>query len=96
MKKENKALGCVIGILLLLICVGFCFTIFKDNIFGNKQFIDFNYKFNTAYIEFPDGTTRKIIVKKWNDFENSDSIQIIDDNGKLYFTHLNRVVLTKE
>lgn len=72
-------------ILLLVLLVG-C----------NRQIIDFNYKFNKAYIKWPDGTSKTVDVKKWADYNNSDTVQIIDNNGNVYLTHYANVVLTYE
>ena len=83
----------VIVVLVLAIIIPSCYV---KHVHGNKQFFDFNQSFNTAYVEFPDGTSQTIKIQAWNDYDNSDSIQIIDMNGKPYYTHLNRVILTKE
>lgn len=62
---------------------------------GNQQLIDTQYTYNKAIIGFPDGSTKKVEVKKWNDYDDS-SIQIIDKEGNVYLTDLKNVVLLKE
>lgn len=62
----------------------------------NKQILDFNYKFSKACIRWPDGTMKEIEVKKWNDYEQSDTVQIIGKDGKTYLTHYSNVVLISE
>lgn len=86
-------MGAVI-VAVLIIVAGF--STFNKYILGNKQFIDMKQTFNTAYVAFPDGTSQKIQIQSWRDYDNSDSIQIIDMSGKPFYTHLNRVILTKE
>jgi hypothetical protein len=62
----------------------------------NKQIIDLEYKFNKAYAKWPDGTVKVIEISKWKDFDNSDQIQIISKDGKVYLFHSVNVVLVKE
>ena len=92
----NKETGCVTVIVLLIITVFAFFGFFNKYVFGNKQIIDLKQNFNVAYIQMTDGTSKKIYLKKWNDYENSDSIQIIGVDGTVYYTHLNRVILSSE
>ncbi len=56
---------------------------------GNKQIIDLEYKFDTAIIEGI-GTVE---VSKWNNYDSSDMVQIIDTNGTVYLTHSSNVIL---
>lgn len=59
----------------------------------NKQLFDFKLKFKTAIVKWPDGTTREIQIRKWNDYEHSDQIQVIGTDGNVYLFHSNNVVL---
>lgn len=89
--------GCLVFVVATVIAIiSFSFGFLNKHIFGNKQIFDFKQTFNVAYIELPGNERLKVHVSKWNDYENSDSIQIIDVNGKVYYTHLNRIVLSKE
>ena len=92
----ERSVGCGVIVFMLFIIGVILFGIFYKNVIGNKQLFDFNQNFNTAYISFPDGTHQKIKIQYWNDYDGSDSIQIIDCNGKPFYTHLQRVILTKE
>lgn len=94
--QDGKATGCVIIIIIAIAACLFFWRIINRNLIGNKQLIDFRQTFNVAYLQMPDGTSKKIRVKKWNDYDQSDSIQIVSDNDVVYYTHLNRVVLTNE
>ena len=38
----------------------------------------------------------RVKIKAWKDWEKSDAIQVIDENGKPIYTHLRNVKLTKE
>ena len=62
----------------------------------NQTIIDLTYKYDYALVVFPDGTTDKIYIKSWTDFEDGDQIQITDMNGKTYLFHSENVVLVKE
>lgn len=56
---------------------------------GNVDIIDTNYTYNAAIIE----GVGEVNVKQWRDYDNSDSIQIISTDGKVYYTHLSNVIL---
>lgn len=90
-----KQIGCVIAI-IILVAVVFSFQFINKKLIGNKQIMDLSYNFKTAYIQMPDNTVRKVQIRRWCDYENSDSVQIIDQNDVVYYTHLNRVVLINE
>lgn len=55
----------------------------------NKQIIDLDYNYKYAEI---DGIGR-IELKSWNDYENSDMIQVTGKDGTVYLTHSSKVVL---
>ncbi len=55
----------------------------------NKQILDTNYTFTKAII---DGVG-KVEIKSWNDYEQSDMVQVTDKNGVVYLTHSSNVVL---
>lgn len=58
----------------------------------NKQLIDLNYKFDKAYIE----GIGEINIKSWNDYENSDMVQVIANDGTVYLTHSSNVILVSD
>lgn len=62
---------------------------------GNKQFIDTSYEFNYAYVVWPDGTSEKLAIESWNDFEDGDQLQIRTENGTYVF-HSSNCVLASE
>lgn len=93
---ETSAKGCLVFIIVAIIGCLIFWRIINRNVIGNKQFIDFKQTFRTAYVQMPDGSSRKVHIKKWNDYENSDSIQIITVDDVVYYTHLNRIVLINE
>lgn len=82
MKKIFILLILVIGLISLTGC--------------NKDLIDTVFTFDSAIIEMPDNTAIKVKVKKWNDYENSDQIQITDTNGTIYLVHSSKVVLIND
>ena len=85
----------IIGVILLIIALALV-PIANRHIFGNKQFFDFKQNFNTAYILSDGGKFEKVRIKAWKDYENSDSIQVIIEDGTPIYTHLRNVKLTKE
>lgn len=58
----------------------------------NKQIIDLNYNFNKAIIK-DIGTVN---IKSWNDYDQSDMIQVTTTDDKVYLTHSSNVILVKE
>ena len=58
----------------------------------NRQVIDLEYNYNAAIIE----GVGKVSVRSWCDYDNSDMIQVIDADGKVYLTHSSNVILIKE
>lgn len=81
MKKNKKLLaGLIMGIALLM---SGC---------GNRQIVDTTWNYNYAILELPDGRIIEGDVQSWQDYENSDSIQVKID-GDIYYTHLENIVL---
>ena len=61
----------------------------------NKQMVDFNYKFDKAYISLPNGQCVEGKIDSWTDFEDGDQIQL-KINGKTYLTHISNVVMVND
>lgn len=82
---------------LIILIVAFAgWKIYKNNIHGNKQFIDMKTRFNTAYVLGDDGKFEKCRISHWCDYPQSDSVQIVLENGTAIYTHLRNVKLTNE
>lgn len=58
----------------------------------NKQIIDLDYHYNYAIIFLPDGDKIEGKVTSWNDYEQSDMLQV-KINGVTYLTHSSNVIL---
>ena len=92
MKKE-KILRTVAWILaiLLVIFIGYQLVTMIN---GNRGIgWDLNNKFDQAIIMMDGDVYYDISIKSWRDFENSDTIQIMDMNGTVYLTHYSNVIL---
>ena len=61
---------------------------------GNKQLVDFNQRFNYAYVCWPNGACRKVKLISWKDFEG-EQIQITTEEGTYVF-HSSNCVLAYE
>lgn len=94
----SDKVGCIVVFLSgLLIILAVVFGFFSKHIFGNKQFIDFNHqKFNVAYVKGNSNIWEKVNIKAWKDWEKSDSIQIITEDGNAIYTHLSNVKLMEK
>lgn len=59
----------------------------------NKTIIDTAYHFNYAYVAMPDGTCVDGPIRAWNDWDDSDMIQVTFTDGTVYYTHSSNVIL---
>ena len=50
----------------------------------NKQIIDFNYKYNYAIISLMNGELVEGKISAWNDYNDSDMIQVIFTDGNIH------------
>lgn len=80
-KTKNIIMTLVIIVVMSAICIAGCGY--------NKQVFDLNYKFDKAIIE----GIGEVSIKKWNDYENSDTVQIVTTDGTVYYTHSSNVIL---
>lgn len=80
-----KRLIAIVLLILMIFAITSC----------NKQIIDVTYSFERAVISLPNGEVIEGKVQSWNDYENSDQIQIKID-GKTYLVHSSNVVLISE
>ena len=58
--------------------------------------VDVKQEFTRAYLLLPDNTMRVLKVKSWNDYDNSDHLQITTEDDVTYLTHASRMILTDE
>lgn len=54
---------------------------------GNRQLIDTTYKFDRAIIKLPNGEVVEGKVQSWDDYDNSDTVQVKID-GVTYYVHM--------
>ena len=75
-------------IAVVILIISFCLLCFAG---CNKQILDFNYKFDYAIVncfgEIVEGP-----IKSWNDYDDSDMVQVIFENGDVYYTHGSNVI----
>lgn len=62
----------------------------------NKDMFDTVYAYDYAIIAFPDGTSKKVEIKQWTDYEDGDQLQIKATDGTIYLVHSEDCVLIKE
>lgn len=96
MNKTGSAEIGVIAVIALLILIAVFFGPFNKYVLGNKQLVDFKQNFNVAYILGDSNKFERVKIRAWKDWENSDSIQVIKEDGTPIYTHLCNVKLTKE
>ena len=62
---------------------------------GNLDIFDMNYTYHYAVTRWPDGTLKKIEIKKWTAIEG-EQIQIISTDGNIYLLSMNNTVLVRD
>lgn len=86
MKNNIKKILVGVSIISSTLLLGGC---------GNRTVWDTTYSFDQAIVSMLDGTVIKGKVQSWQEYENSDAIQVKID-GKTYYTHLHNVILIEE
>ncbi len=61
----------------------------------NKQVVDFNYSYDVALVQFPDGTYKEIELSSWTDYEG-EQLQLTDKDGTVYLVNSVNCVLIKK
>lgn len=79
----------------VLMAIVVVFIASSANAWGNQSWFDTTYSFERVQIAMPDGTYLAGEVETWQDYENSDVVQVKVD-GKVYLTHYMNVVLISE
>lgn len=82
-------------ICFLLVMGVICALCFALSGCGNRQMFDTTWTFERAIIFLPDGEKIEGPITSWNDYDNSDMIQVkIGD--KVYLTHSSNIILISE
>lgn len=59
----------------------------------NKQIVDLNYKYNYAIVSLMNGELIEGEISSWNDYNDSDMIQVIFTDGNIYYSHGSNILL---
>lgn len=82
-------MGIIVCLLVLVITMGVA------QAWTNRAWFDFTYSFERAVISLPNGWLVEGEVNSWQDYENSDTVQVTID-GVTYLTHYANVVMISE
>lgn len=66
----------------------------SDTVNANKQWLDFNYTFDTAIIDLHSEVIT-VKVKTWTDYEDGEQLQIVTEDGTVYLTSSYNCTLIK-
>lgn len=94
--EEHPVIVAIIAflmIILLTICVRFVPNLLFN---GNMQVVDTKLAFHYAIIEIGNGELLEGPISSWHDYNNSDAVQIIMDDGLVILTHYAKVMLFSE
>ena len=93
MKKNIVAFAAFV--LMVIVVVFIVSSTNSANAWGNQSWFDATYSFERVQIAMPDGSYVDGDVESWQDYENSDVVQVKVD-GQTYLTHYMNVVLISE
>lgn len=90
---KNDRIAVIVAAVVLAVIMLFAFVV-TATAWGNQALFDMTYKFDRAVIMLPNEPDGYICgrVESWQDYENSDVVQVKVD-GKVYLTHYSNVVL---
>jgi len=98
--ENHPIISIIIAVLLILaIIFGISYAVrgSKNILFGgNRQVFDTKYAFHWAIIELGNGELLEGAVKSWNDYDESDTVQVVMENGIVILTHYSKVLLCSE
>lgn len=98
--EDHPIIATIISfILILAIIFGISYVVRggKNILFGgNRQVFDTKYRFSWAIIELGNGELIEGAVKAWNDYNESDTVQIVMEDGTVILTHYSKVLLCSE
>jgi len=98
--SDHPVLTAILSIVLIIVIIVmmvFGIPTIKNLIFnGNRQVFDTKLGFHWAIIELGNGELIEGAVKAWNDYSESDCVQIIMEDGNVILTHYSRVLLCAE
>ena len=86
----------IVIILILILAFGFSYggRIAKNALFGgNQQVIDTKVGFHWVIVELGNGELIEGAISAWNDYPDSDCVQIIFEDGNVLLTHYSKVLL---
>ena len=92
MKKNIKIIIAIVVVVVVLIAA---FVIYWETHHGNQRLIDLNYRFDRAIIQLPNGEVVEGKVSSWNDYSDSDIVQVTIA-GKTYLTSYVNVCLIND
>jgi len=94
--EEHPIIIGVIAFIMILLLI-FCMRFVPNLLFkGNMQVVDTNLAFHYAIIEMGNGELLEGPIRAWHDYNNSDVVQIIMDDGLVILTHYAKVMLFSE
>lgn len=64
--------------------------------YSNYSVIDVNYHYNYAKVLTGETIIKEGKVQEWRDYQNSDSVSIVFEDGTKIYTHISNVILIEE
>lgn len=92
MKEKNNIYRYILAFVTAVILV---MIIVAASTSCNQQIVDTSYTFNKAYITVGSSTIT-VDVKTWNDYDDSDMVQVTAKDGTVYYSHSSNIILVKE
>ena len=90
-KKMMKKLS-IVGLIAISNLFSGCGNIGE----GNVDIFVSNFKYQYALVKWPDGTMKKIEIKRWTDRCGTGKIQITTQDDNIYLLPIHNTILVKE
>ena len=90
MNKTDSSWKFAISLMAMVVVVGLCFMVLTT---CNKQILDFNLKFDRAYVKIGD-EWKDVAIKSWNDYDG-EQIQITLQDDTVILTSSMNCILYK-
>ena len=78
----KRFLATIVALLIPVMCLTGC----------NQQVLDFNYRFDKAYVKIGD-QWKDVEIKTWTDYEEGDQFQLTLKDGTVLIVHSTNLIL---
>jgi len=94
---EDHPILCIVLVIVMIAVIAVAVRFIPNVVFnGNRQVFDTRVGFHYVIIEVGNGELIEGPICAWNDYKNSDAVQVIMEDGTVILTHYSKVLLCSE